>query len=138
VIYGSVDPNANILFGSVVNESLKDEVFITVIATGFTNVTMPNRYDSRYSLGKNNVANQTATLRQSVGFSAPTQLRVEEDEFEVEEVLVEEERFSPLVSALEINPNEQSYSSQQPTQRVPLSRDEEFDLDVPAFLRNIN
>ena len=136
VIYGSVDPNANILFGSVVNESLKDEVFITVIATGFTNVTMPNRYSSQYSLGKNNVANQTATLRQSVGFTSPIQAQTE-DELELEDVL-EDERFSPLVSALEINPTEPTYGSQQSAQRVPLNRDEEFDLDVPAFLRNIN
>jgi len=136
VIYGSVDPNANILFGSVVNEHLKDEVLITVIATGFTNVTMPNRYDNRYSLGKSNVANQTATLRQSVGFSSPTLTRLEEEE--QEELTTTEERFSPLVSALEINPTEQPSYATQSTSRIPLSRDEEFDLDVPAFLRNIN
>ena len=35
VVYEAVDPNANILFGSVVNETLKDEIIITVIATGF-------------------------------------------------------------------------------------------------------
>lgn len=35
VIYGAVDPDANILFGSVIDEKLQDEVMITVIATGF-------------------------------------------------------------------------------------------------------
>ncbi len=35
VIYDQVDPDANIILGSVVDESLGDEVSITVIATGF-------------------------------------------------------------------------------------------------------
>ncbi len=35
VIYSAVDPDANILFGSVIDEKLKDEIVITVIATGF-------------------------------------------------------------------------------------------------------
>lgn len=35
VIYNAVDPEANIIFGAVINEDLNDEVIITVIATGF-------------------------------------------------------------------------------------------------------
>jgi cell division protein FtsZ len=35
VITSSVDPNAKIIFGSVIDESLGDEIKITVIATGF-------------------------------------------------------------------------------------------------------
>ena len=35
VIYDSVDPNANIIFGSLIDESMQGEVAITVIATGF-------------------------------------------------------------------------------------------------------
>ena len=42
VIYNAVDPNANILFGSVVNESLKDDIQITVIATGFNRLNSLN------------------------------------------------------------------------------------------------
>jgi cell division protein FtsZ len=37
VIYNAVDPNANIIFGSVINENLEGEVIVTVIATGFKN-----------------------------------------------------------------------------------------------------
>ena len=36
VIYKAVDPNANIVFGSVVDETLQEDIVITVIATGFT------------------------------------------------------------------------------------------------------
>ncbi|MFA6410712.1 MAG: cell division protein FtsZ, partial [Candidatus Buchananbacteria bacterium] len=36
IITQSADPNAKIIFGAVIDESLKDEVKITVIATGFS------------------------------------------------------------------------------------------------------
>ena len=35
IITGSADPSAKIIFGSVIDESLKDELRITVVATGF-------------------------------------------------------------------------------------------------------
>ena len=35
IIADAVDPDANIIFGSVINPDLKDEVRVTVIATGF-------------------------------------------------------------------------------------------------------
>lgn len=37
IIYSAVDPEANILFGSVIDEALGDEIMVTVIATGFNN-----------------------------------------------------------------------------------------------------
>jgi cell division protein FtsZ len=35
VVTGHADPNANVIFGAVIDESLKEEVRVTVIATGF-------------------------------------------------------------------------------------------------------
>jgi cell division protein FtsZ len=35
VITESVDPDANIIFGAVIDEALEDEIRVTVIATGF-------------------------------------------------------------------------------------------------------
>ena len=32
---GAADQNANVIFGAVIDENLKDEVRVTVIATGF-------------------------------------------------------------------------------------------------------
>jgi cell division protein FtsZ len=40
-IYEVVDPNANIIFGAVIDERLQGEIRITVIATGFTGETPP-------------------------------------------------------------------------------------------------
>ena len=37
IIYEAVDPNANIIFGAVLDDRLQGEVRITVIATGFSN-----------------------------------------------------------------------------------------------------
>lgn len=42
VIYNAVDPNAKIIFGSVIDESMQGEVSITVIATGFK--TQPTQF----------------------------------------------------------------------------------------------
>lgn len=35
MIYANVDPNANIIFGALVDESMEDNMAVTVIATGF-------------------------------------------------------------------------------------------------------
>eukprot|EP01047_Picozoa_sp_COSAG01_P000393 COSAG01_NODE_7_length_54400_cov_1218.054935_17_plen_511_part_00 len=45
VIYNAVDPEANIVFGSVIREELGDEIIITVIATGFTE--SPNKTQTK-------------------------------------------------------------------------------------------
>ncbi|NJO94496.1 MAG: cell division protein FtsZ, partial [Hydrococcus sp. RM1_1_31] len=36
IVYEIVDPNANIIFGAVIDEKLQGEIRITVIATGFS------------------------------------------------------------------------------------------------------
>ena len=38
VITESADPNARIIFGSVIDDSMKDEVQVTVVATGFGDI----------------------------------------------------------------------------------------------------
>jgi len=43
IIYEAVDPNANIIFGAVIDDRLQGEVRITVIATGFTPETSTAR-----------------------------------------------------------------------------------------------
>lgn len=50
IIYEAVDPNANIIFGAVLDERLQGEVRITVIATGFsTEVQAPPAQAARVS-----------------------------------------------------------------------------------------
>ena len=51
VIYDVVDPEANIIVGAVVDESLEGEIHVTVIATGFEggNTYRPERTISTFS-----------------------------------------------------------------------------------------
>jgi cell division protein FtsZ len=43
IIYEVVDPNANIIFGAVIDERLQGEIRITVIATGFSGEPHPRQ-----------------------------------------------------------------------------------------------
>lgn len=45
IIYDAVDPNANIIFGSIIDETMNGEVAITVIATGFPNEVGGESYE---------------------------------------------------------------------------------------------
>lgn len=36
IVASASDPEVNMIFGSVINENLKDEIVVTVIATGFS------------------------------------------------------------------------------------------------------
>lgn len=47
IIYEVVDPNANIIFGAVIDERMQGEVRITVIATGFTGEAPPAAQPAR-------------------------------------------------------------------------------------------
>lgn len=45
LVQKSVDPEANIIFGAVIDENLKDEIVITVIATGFNKASSYNNFN---------------------------------------------------------------------------------------------
>ena len=47
VIRAAANTDINTIFGAVINENLKDEVIVTVIATGFDKETEPMYYDNR-------------------------------------------------------------------------------------------
>ncbi|NET37816.1 MAG: cell division protein FtsZ [Cyanothece sp. SIO1E1] len=66
IIYEAVDPNANIIFGAVIDNNLQGEVRITVIATGFTGEAPPQPASSRVAPLKRSItappkANNTST-----------------------------------------------------------------------------
>ncbi|NER77990.1 MAG: cell division protein FtsZ [Leptolyngbya sp. SIO1D8] len=63
IIYEAVDPNANIIFGAVIDERLQGEVQITVIATGFNLDSQPSQLDS--------AARITPLKRNNLGVSQP-------------------------------------------------------------------
>lgn len=46
MVHAAVDPDAEIIFGAVVDESLSDEIRITIIATGFDDATQRERFEA--------------------------------------------------------------------------------------------
>lgn len=52
IVQEAADPDANIIFGAVIDENLKDEIRITVIATGFEN-------DKLETVQRNNIINNS-------------------------------------------------------------------------------
>lgn len=72
LVQKSVDPEANIIFGAVIDEKLEDEIVITVIATGF----------NKWSLGENTGASIIKETRNSPvegSFSPRNQVRSNND-----------------------------------------------------------
>ena len=72
LVQAEADDNANIIFGSVVDQSMRDEIRVTVIATGFEGFELlarsPQRVRRRYEsqtadLGRGHGHPQTAGLR---------------------------------------------------------------------------
>ncbi|KNY25032.1 cell division protein FtsZ [Pseudobacteroides cellulosolvens] len=70
LVQQSADPDANIIFGAVIDENLKDEILITVIATGFDKGPIINKMEkpsfdrSNERPQERNVPNQPANEKQ--------------------------------------------------------------------------
>ena len=67
VITSSVDPNAKVIFGAIIDESLNDEVKITVIATGFNSARSEAepespRQEDRYAYPQYKAVEDKATV----------------------------------------------------------------------------
>lgn len=71
IVATASDQEVNMIFGSVINENLKDEIVVTVIATGFNEVEQPLRQPTRPSFGQQ----QPRTQPQSQQPSQPTMKR---------------------------------------------------------------
>ena len=69
VVTGAADQNANVIFGAVIDKGLKDEVRVTVIATGFG----PERYRRRRREARpeEEAAGTRTTRPEEGGFEVP-------------------------------------------------------------------
>ena len=63
IITEAVDPNANIIFGAVIDENLNDEIRVTVIATGFEKKPAPQK-QAYPSYPSSNTTNGGAQVQQ--------------------------------------------------------------------------
>ncbi len=120
VINTAASEDANIIFGAVVDEKLKDEISVTVIATGFGSAS--------YSTKKVFAPTVVAHKPQEIVFSKPLRDRIPEPpqpKTPVDEVDTVRDEPAPAPAAA---PEPKS----EPLPHTP-SGDE---LDIPSFLRN--
>lgn len=106
IVASASDEDVNMIFGSVINDNLKDEIIVTVIATGFTEeqitVSRPSR-SAGFGTARPQTREQQSPIQQP-----PTRERREE---------------AP------------QFQQQEPP-RQPQSGQQDDALDIPTFLRN--
>ena len=73
IIKETAHPDVNLIFGAVIDPNMKDEVRITVIATGFERTGMPHRMTEPKTNEHINEARYTSERPSSVPVSAPPQ-----------------------------------------------------------------
>lgn len=112
VITQSADPNAKVIFGTIVDDSLGDEVKVTVIATGFTGQPLKRKDLDLKDL--------KSSLRQE---KEPMLVREDKEPTKNQE----EEPMSPS----------RKYARPLPQQRTQEQKknEEEEELEIPAFIR---
>ena len=73
IIKETAHPDVNLIFGAVIDPNMKDEVRITVIATGFERTGMPHRMTEPKTNEHHNEARYASERPSSVPVSAPPQ-----------------------------------------------------------------
>lgn len=138
IIQSAAHEDANIIFGAVLDEKMKDEVKITVIATGFKNEQLPRR--------ERPAMTAATVLRTRPGGVYRV---AEEDRVVVEtstETLHGDSESTPAMAAPlsaqstihtpPITHGEEDARVQKPVHPAPrISYDDADDLDVPTFMR---
>jgi cell division protein FtsZ len=109
IVASASDEDVNMIFGSVINDNLKDEIIVTVIATGFTEEQLVAARPTRSS-----------------GFTAATQSRPQPREQQVERPRLQPRREE-----------QEQYQQHEPEPvRQPQNNHADDGLDIPTFLRN--
>jgi cell division protein FtsZ len=120
IIQNAAHEDANIIFGAVLDEKMKDDVKITVIATGFKTDHLPKRERSVSA-----AANAISQTRTAAVYHAPQERTPEQ----------RQERIETPVAHRPVPPVAPPQEPQPPAQNSTRPEYDESDLDVPAFLR---
>ncbi len=132
-ITSAVDPDANIIFGATLDESLGDEIMITVIATGFD----PNYYTNRQSV-------QTPAVPESEDVddnktTTPDDVTAKSDEPESTETPDEAPVEPEVENKLEVTPSDGAQEFHSETEHTDniwaKDVDDDDRFDKPSFLR---
>ena len=135
VIKEAADPEANIIFGTVIDDRMRDEVKVTVIATGFDSSRKPKQQNKF-------AAEAAGGVEQSLDERSREILaEIERDREQRQNLEDQMGTESPFA-----RPSEREATEIQPAERQPvpvrpsLERPSygETDLDIPSFLRRKN
>src|SRR5690625_5069144 len=110
LVTSAADNEVNVIFGSVINEDLKDEIIVTVIATGFSDLEKSNQQQQQQPSMQRQ--RPVTHQQQHAATQAP------------EETLDRQQQ--------------QQQQQQQQEQQEPQTNYTEDTLDIPTFLRNRN
>jgi cell division protein FtsZ len=158
VITQSTDPNAKVIFGAILDEALKDEVKVTVIATGFElrnasakkTAFASGSYAPRSEplehvtfTGRNTPVSGVPPVATQPSRYAPEPLPNAASYQESKEVPAPVRQPDPAPAAVQPHVQVPNYSPVQPPRpaapppsRVsPPGKSEEEDLEIPAFIR---
>ena len=109
IVASASDEEVNMIFGSVINDNLNDEIIVTVIATGFNEEQLSPARPARSSSGFGSTRPQTREQQQPQFHGQPAREQRREES--------------------------QQYQQQEPL-RQPQANQQEDALDIPTFLRN--
>ncbi|MDP9271739.1 MAG: cell division protein FtsZ [Chloroflexota bacterium] len=132
VIKEAADPEANIIFGTVIDDRMRDEVKVTVIATGFDGARKVKQS------GRQAAAEQASGLEASLD-ERSREILAEIERERQERAALEDQMDSPSPFAKTGEQRESRVTERQalPVRSSGLDRPSygETDLDIPSFLR---
>jgi cell division protein FtsZ len=140
VITSSADPEAKVIFGTVIDDDMKDEVKVCVIATGFdTDILKASRRGEAVAAGLETASVEEKEVESAKPASKPSffskavkeAVSVREKEESVSDDIVPEEPVSFTKKKIE-EPKEEKPMERQV---AGMSGDVEDDLEIPAFIR---
>jgi cell division protein FtsZ len=129
VIKEAADPEANIIFGTVIDDRMRDEVKVTVIATGFDATKKPR------SAGRGAASTDVA-----VGIETSLDERSREILAEIERDRAQRQALDeqiPEPSPFATTTEREEMAAERQAVPTPAGRPAygETDLDIPSFLR---
>jgi len=138
VVYAQAHEDANIIIGSVIDDAMKDQIAVTIIATGFEQVRQDIVIEKTFGVAATGIIN-TSVAKETVVMS-------QEGSVQANKLAVEHVAAMPtiteqsVVASVVITENIVAASTCQEAEKLAEANEEEVvdlnDLDVPTFMRN--
>jgi cell division protein FtsZ len=142
MIQEAVDPEANIIFGATIDENLKDEIVITIIATGFdsnkqlysTQGRPPVNAQRSMNGGSQHpsIMQSRPTVQQTQQPVSTQQVNTDDDDFFADDTDDVLDNMNLVEAPVQ---QQQVQKPQVQVQQQSNQSDDADDLDIPAFLR---